>query len=40
MENGFVVCTYDNSGLQVEIPYEMKPDDIDLKVTDAFDVNM
>ena len=40
VENGFVVCTYDNSDLQVEIPYEMKPDDIDLKVTDAFDVNM
>ena len=36
--NGYVRCTYDDSDNVVEIPWEWGSDDIDLKVTDGFDV--
>ena len=38
VQKGYVVCTYDSNGAVVEIPYSFGPDDIDLRVTDAFDV--
>lgn len=39
VQKGFVVCTYDSNGSVVEIPYSWKNNDIDLNLTDAFDVN-
>ena len=36
--NGYVRCNYDDSDKMVEIPWEWGSDDIDLKVTDGFDV--
>lgn len=39
VQNGFIVCTYDSNGTSIEIPYTLKENDIDLDVTDAFDVH-
>ena len=40
IQNGYIVCTYDGSGTTIEIPYSWGANDIDLALTDAFDVHM
>ena len=39
IKNGYVVCTYDETGYSVEIPYELKNGEIDLDFVEAFDIN-
>ena len=38
--NGYIMCTYPDTGYTVEIPYELVDGDVQLDVADAFDVNM
>lgn len=39
IKNGYINCTYPDTGYTIEIPYELKDGDIDLETADAFDVN-
>ncbi len=38
VRNGYLFCTYPDTGYTIEIPYEFADGDISLDLTDAFDV--
>lgn len=39
VKNGYIYCTYPDTGYTVKIPYEFKDGNIDLDIVAAFDVN-
>ncbi len=39
MRNGYIFCTYPDTGFTVEVPYEITDEGFDLDIIAAFDVN-
>ncbi len=38
VRNGYIFCTYSSNGTTIKIPYEIVNDDVEMDVTEAFDV--
>ena len=39
VRNGYIFCTYPDTGFTVEVPYEITDEGFDLDIIAAFDVN-